>query len=87
MPKVKFCVCPSFPYGIEGGMWDVVVLISDYCLSIYFAHSFVVSTDKKQGLFMYGSKLLIPYQQYLLNRDHLLIRNLLPYKKILVSYE
>ena len=24
---VKFCVCPSFPFGIEGGMWDVGVLI------------------------------------------------------------
>ena len=25
-----------FPFGIEGGMWDVVVLIPDHCLSIYF---------------------------------------------------
>ena len=22
---VKFCVCPSFPFGIEGGMWDVIL--------------------------------------------------------------
>ena len=29
-------VCPSFPFGIEGGMWDVIVLIRDHCLSIYF---------------------------------------------------
>ena len=28
---------PSFPFGIEGGMWDVIVLIPDHCLSIYFA--------------------------------------------------
>ena len=27
---------PSFPFGIEGGMWDVIVLISDHCLYIYF---------------------------------------------------
>ena len=33
---VKFCVCPSFPYGIEGGIWDVIVLIPDHCLSVYF---------------------------------------------------
>ena len=33
---VKFCVCPSFSFGIEGGMWDVIVLIPDHCLSIYF---------------------------------------------------
>ena len=24
---VKFCVCSSFPFGIECGMWDVIVLI------------------------------------------------------------
>ena len=28
-------LCPSFPFGIEGGMWDVIVLIPDHCLSIY----------------------------------------------------
>ena len=32
----KFCVCPSFPFGIEGRMSDVIVLIPDHCLSIYF---------------------------------------------------
>ena len=26
-----------FPFGIEGGMWDVIVLIPDHCLSIYLA--------------------------------------------------
>ena len=35
---VKFCVCPSFRFGIEGGMWDVMVLIPDHCLSIYFLY-------------------------------------------------
>ena len=30
-------VCVSFfPFGIEGGMWDVIVLIPDHCLSLYF---------------------------------------------------
>ena len=33
---VLFCVCPSFPFGIEGGMWDVIVLIPDHDLSSYF---------------------------------------------------
>ena len=33
---VKFCVCPSFPFGIEGRMWVVIVLIPDHYLSIYF---------------------------------------------------
>ena len=31
---IKFYVCHSFPFGIEGGMWDVIVLIPDHCLSI-----------------------------------------------------
>ena len=31
------CVCP-FPYGIEGGMWDVIVFIPGHCLSIYSEH-------------------------------------------------
>ena len=34
---VKFCVCPSFSFGIEGGTWDVIVLIPDHCLSIHFS--------------------------------------------------
>ena len=29
------CVCPSFPFGIEVGMWDVIVLLADHSLSIY----------------------------------------------------
>ena len=28
-------LCPSFPFGLEDGMWDVIILISDHCLSIY----------------------------------------------------
>ena len=32
---VKFSVYPFFPFGIEGLMWDVIVLIPDHCLSIY----------------------------------------------------
>ena len=25
-----------FPFGIEGGIWDVNVLIPDHCFSIYY---------------------------------------------------
>ena len=32
-------LCVSFfPFWIEGGVWDVIVLNSDHCLSIYFEH-------------------------------------------------
>ena len=27
-------VCLSFPFGLEGGMWDLIVLIPDHCLTI-----------------------------------------------------
>ena len=33
---VKFCVCPSVPFGIEDWMWGVIALIPEHCLSIYF---------------------------------------------------
>ena len=39
----EFCVCPSFPFGIEVGMWDMIVLISNHCLSIYFVALFFFS--------------------------------------------
>ena len=32
-------VCTSFPFGIGGEMWDVIVLITDHCLSFYFSCS------------------------------------------------
>ena len=32
---VKFCVCPSFPFGREDRTWVVIVLIPDHCLFIY----------------------------------------------------
>ena len=35
---LKFCVCHSFCFGIEGGMLYVVVLIPDHCFSFYFTY-------------------------------------------------
>ena len=32
----QICVYPSYPFGIEGRMWVVIVLIPDHNLSIYF---------------------------------------------------
>ena len=26
-----------FPFGFEGGIWDLIVSVSDHCLSFYFA--------------------------------------------------
>ena len=32
---VKVCMCTSFPFDFEGGIWDLIILISDHYLSIY----------------------------------------------------
>ena len=32
-----FFMCPSFSFGVEGRMWDGIVLILDHCLSVYFS--------------------------------------------------
>ena len=39
----KCCRCPSFPFGIEGRMWDVMVLIADPCLSVYLSVIYLCS--------------------------------------------
>ena len=33
---LSICECASCPFGFEGGMWDLLVLVQDYCLSSYF---------------------------------------------------
>ena len=34
---VYVCVFASFPFGFEGGMWDLMVLLPGHSLSFYFA--------------------------------------------------
>ena len=46
---VKVCVCPSFPFAIESGMWDVIVFIPDHCLSIYFTTDLPKITNKNSS--------------------------------------
>ena len=29
---LSVCVCASFPYGFLGGMWDLTLLVPDYCI-------------------------------------------------------
>ena len=31
-----------FPFGFEGRMWDLIVLVPDHCLSCCFTHSIVL---------------------------------------------
>ena len=32
---INFYVCPSFPFDFEGGIWNLIALIPNHCLSIY----------------------------------------------------
>ena len=38
---INLCVCASFSFGFEGGVWDLIVLIPDHCLSVCFNSSVV----------------------------------------------
>ena len=29
--RLSICECASFPFGFEGGMGDLIVLVPDYC--------------------------------------------------------
>ena len=35
--RLSVCVCAAFRFGFEGGMWDLLVLVPDHCLSFYFS--------------------------------------------------
>ena len=35
MSYVSVCTYASFPFAFEGGMWDLIVLAPDHCLSFY----------------------------------------------------
>ena len=31
--RLSICLCASFPFGFEGGMWVMIVLLPDHCPS------------------------------------------------------
>ena len=35
-------MCPSLPFGIEGMIWDVILLIPDHCLFFFLSYSVIV---------------------------------------------
>ena len=35
--SLSVCMSASFPFGFEGGMWDLILLVPDYCLSTNFS--------------------------------------------------
>ena len=51
LDKTKTFVCLSFPFDFEDGMWDLVVLIPDHFLSVYFGFGDLGSIFKVTGEF------------------------------------
>ena len=37
--RLSSCECASLPFGSGGGMWDLIVLVPDHCLSFSFEYS------------------------------------------------
>ena len=36
--RVSVCICASFPFGFEGRIWNLIVLVPDYFpFTLYFA--------------------------------------------------
>ena len=33
---LSICVCASFPFAFEGGIWGLIVLVPGHCPSFYF---------------------------------------------------
>ena len=42
----SICACASFLFDFEGGMWGLIVLVPDHCLSLYFTLSLSHSIAK-----------------------------------------
>ena len=43
--RLSIRVCASFPFRFGGGMWDLIVLVHDHCLSIYFVDEYRCLTE------------------------------------------
>ena len=50
MSFVKVYLVLSVSFGFEGVMWNLIVLIPDHCLSVYFARLGLVRTVTKRCL-------------------------------------
>ena len=61
-------VCSFYPFGFEDGMWDLIILIPDHCLSICFIISRYLSEPILSLKYVfYGSrqvKHLLTYDTY-----------------------
>ena len=42
---LSVCAFASFPYGFEGGIWDLIIFIPDHRLSFYFVSFNFISLD------------------------------------------
>ena len=42
-----YVVFSCFPFGFEGRMWDLIVLVPDHCLSFYFDEDQIKSAGQQ----------------------------------------
>ena len=35
LERLSICMYASFPFGFEGGVWDLIVIVPDHCFSFY----------------------------------------------------
>ena len=54
---VSMCVCASFPFGFEGGMWNLIVLVLGHCLC-FCTFLFYIDNSNKTPSIMYNDALL-----------------------------
>ena len=40
--RLSICVCASVPFGFEGEMFALIVLVPDYCLSFFFMMMMII---------------------------------------------
>ena len=43
--RLPVCECASFCFGSEGGVWNLIVLVSDHLLSFDFTQVFLIKRD------------------------------------------
>ena len=49
--------CVSIPFGFEGGMWDLLVLVPDYC----FSFTFLLTDPEINKVVLSGNNFSLPY--------------------------
>ena len=61
----SICVRASFTSGFEGGLWDLILLVLDHCLSFYIKNRFIFYCIYKVFFFFFFFFIISFFQFYL----------------------